>query len=380
MENLGEAASRRTGHSMKILITGNMGYVGPAVVKQLRRAYPSSILIGIDTGYFAHCLTTRAPLPECQADLQYFGDVRQFPELLLEGVDAIVHLAALSNDPMGNRYEEITLDINHRASVELARRAKRAGVGSFAFASSCSVYGTADSGPRNEQSTVNPLTAYARSKVMTESDLEGLADANFKVTALRFATACGMSDRLRLDLVLNDFVACAVSSGKITILSDGTPWRPLINVKDMARAFEWAVGRANSNGGDFTLLNAGSNSWNYQVSALAEAVAKALPGTEVSINKDAQPDKRSYRVDFSRFEKLAPNHQPTCDLDGTITELKEGLEKMGFRDQAFRDGWMIRLKMLDQLRTDGLLNDRLGWECRATNLPETASVGANGRT
>jgi nucleoside-diphosphate-sugar epimerase len=361
---------------MKILITGNMGYVGPAVVKQLRRAYPSSVLVGIDMGYFAHCLTTRKPLPECQVDTQYFGDVRELPEALLEGVDAIVHLAALSNDPMGNRYEEITLDINYRASVELARRAKRAGVNSFAFASSCSVYGSADSGPRNENSTVNPLTAYARSKVMTESDLEGLADANFKVTALRFATACGMSDRLRLDLVLNDFVACAVSSGKITILSDGTPWRPLINVKDMARAFEWAVGRTHTNGGSFALLNAGSNSWNHQVRQLAEAVARVIPDTDVSINKDAQPDKRSYRVDFSRFEELAPNHQPVYNLEETIADLKEGLEAMGFRDQAFRDGWMIRLKMLDQLRNDGLLNDRLAWDCRATSLPEIASITA----
>src|SRR5581483_1059581 len=180
--------------------------------------------------------------------------------------------AALSNDPMGNRYEEVTLEINYRASVELARRAKRAGVRSFAFASSCSVYGTADSGPRNEKSEVNPLTAYARSKVMTEADLERLADDSFTVTALRFATACGMSDRLRLDLVLNDFVAGAVASGKITILSDGTPWRPLINVEDMARAFEWAVGRPSTNGGSFVVVNTGSNRWNYQVRDLAEAV------------------------------------------------------------------------------------------------------------
>jgi nucleoside-diphosphate-sugar epimerase len=361
---------------MKILITGNMGYVGPAVVKQLRRAYPDSTLVGIDMGYFAHCLTTRAPLPECQVDTQYFGDVREIPESLLTGVNAIVHLAALSNDPMGNRYEEMTLDINHRASLELARRAKRAGVDSFAFASSCSVYGSADSGPRNEKSGVNPLTAYARSKVITERDLEGLADSNFKVTVLRFATACGMSDRLRLDLVLNDFVACAVSSGKITILSDGTPWRPLINVSDMARAFEWAVGRASSNGGSFALLNAGSNSWNYQVRDLAKAVARMIPGTEVSVNKDAQPDKRSYRVDFSRFEELAPHHQPICNLEGTIVDLKEGLETMGFRDAAFRESWMIRLKMLDQLRANDFLNDRLEWNSRLKNVSQVAPVSA----
>ena len=376
MEDLGKTSYWGGGLGMKILITGNMGYVGPALVKHLRRAYPSSVLLGIDAGYFAHCLTTRAPLPECQTDVQHFGDVRKFPESLLGGVDAIVHLAALSNDPISNQYEEITMDINYHASVELARRAKRAGVKNFAFASSCSVYGSAESGPRNETSTVNPLTAYARSKVMAESELERLADSNFQVTALRFATACGISERLRLDLVLNDFVACAVSSGKITILSDGTPWRPLINVKDMARAFEWAVGREASNGGAFALVNAGSNVWNYQVRELAEAVARVIPGTAVSINGDAPPDKRSYRVDFSRFERLAPNHQPVRTLEDTITELKTGLEAVGFCDPAFRDGWMIRLKMLDRLRNEGLLSERLEWEDRTARVSEAAPVTA----
>jgi nucleoside-diphosphate-sugar epimerase len=361
---------------MKILITGNMGYVGPAVVKRLRRAFPGATLIGFDTGYFARCLTTPGPLPECHADLQFFGDIRKLPESLLEGVEAVVHLAALSNDPMGNSYEEITLDINYRSSVELARRAKRAGVRSFAFASSCSVYGSADSGARTEDSEVNPLTAYARSKVMTESDLEGLAGGSFNVTALRFATACGMSDRLRLDLVLNDFVAGAVASGKITILSDGTPWRPLINVNDMARAFEWAVGRSRSNGGSFVVVNTGSNTWNYQVRDLAEAVARVIPGTEVSINKDAQPDKRSYRVDFTRFQSLAPDHQPVYSLEDTITELQAGLTAMAFRDESFRGGWMIRLKTLDQLRRGGLLNDRLEWDFRASSVQDIATATA----
>jgi nucleoside-diphosphate-sugar epimerase len=362
---------------MKILVTGNMGYVGPGVMKQLRRTYPSATLIGFDAGFFAHCLTTRAPLPECQADVQYFGDVRRPPESLLDGVDAVVHLAALSNDPIGNRYEEMTLDINYRASVEMARRAKRAGARWFAFASSCSVYGSADSGPRNENSAVNPLTAYARSKVMTEGELQRLADGNFCVTALRFATACGMSDRLRLDLVLNDFVACAVSSGKITILSDGTPWRPLINVSDMARAFAWAVARQNANGGDFCVVNAGSNRWNYQVRELAEAVARVIPGTEVSINKDAQPDKRSYRVDFGCFERLAPDHQPLWTLEDSIATLKAGLEAIGFHDQNFREGFMIRLKTLDKLRNDGLVNENLGWMFRAAKTAELAAASAS---
>ena len=258
-------------------------------------------------------------------NVQYFGDMRQFPSEILSGVDAVVHLAAISNDPIGNRFEEVTLDINYRASVELAKKAKEAGVNSFVFASSCSMYGSADDSARTEKSTLNPLTAYAKSKVLTEKDLEPLASDKFKVTSLRFSTACGWSDRLRLDLVLNDFVAGSVASQQITILSDGTPWRPLINVKDMARAIDWAIGRAGTNGGHFLAVNVGSDEWNYQVKDLAEAVAAVIPGTTVSINKDAQPDKRSYKVNFDLFKKLAPSHQPKVSLVESIEELKNGL-------------------------------------------------------
>lgn len=223
---------------MKILITGNMGYIGPRVVQRFQQSYPQAILVGLDAGYFAHCLTNAHVLPECRADIQYFSDVRRLPPEAISEVDAIVHLAAISNDPMGNIFEEVTFDINHRASVDLAKEAKRNGVKAFIFASSCSMYGLADDTPRKESSPLNPLTAYAKSKSYTEVELQKLADKHFKVTSLRFATACGMSERLRLDLVVNDFVACAVTSKNITILSDGTPWRPLIHVKDMARAFD----------------------------------------------------------------------------------------------------------------------------------------------
>lgn len=346
---------------MKILITGNMGYVGPGVVAQLRASYPQAVLAGYDIGFFAGNLTNALILPECLVDLQHFSDVRTIPVQLLEGVDAVVHLAAISNDPMGNKYEEVTLDINYRASVELARKAKQAGVNSFVFASSCSVYGFAEEGARTEQSQVNPLTAYARSKVFTERDLQELADGNFKVTCLRFATACGMSPRLRLDLVLNDFVAGAISAGKISILSDGTPWRPLINVKDMARAIDWAITRTTAAGGDYLVVNAGSDSWNYQVRELAEAVARVIPGVEVSINRDAQPDKRSYKVNFDLFRSLAPDHQPRHDLFTTISDLQSGLQAMGFQDQDFRNSHFVRLKVLESLREAGVVTAQLGW-------------------
>ena len=345
---------------MKILITGNLGYVGPWVTRQLRRRYPDASLVGVDVGYFAHCLTDACRVPEALLDAQYYADIRNLPPALLDGVDAIVHLAAISNDPMGNAFEDVTLDVNHRAGVELARQAKAAGVRHFVFASSCSVYGSADDQPRTERSAVDPLTAYAKSKVLTEQGLQELAGANFRVSCLRFATACGMSDRLRLDLVLNDFVACALSTGRITVLSDGTPWRPLINVKDMALAIEWALGR-DGTGGDFLVVNAGTNAWNYQVQELARAVAQAIPGTEVSINDAAPPDKRSYRVDFSLFQSLAPAHQPQADLLGTIDALRNGLAAMHFHDQDFRNSSFMRLRVLSDLMSRGLLNRALEW-------------------
>ena len=347
---------------MKILITGNMGYVGPCVVHRLRTSYPNASLIGFDMGYFANCLTNTEIFPECNVDVQYFSDVRCLPKDLLRDVDAIVHLAAISNDPMGNTYEEVTVDINYRATIELAKKAKEAGVKTFVYASSCSMYGAAaDDKPRTEQSLLNPLTAYAKSKVLSEKDLEKISDKRFAVTSLRFSTACGMSQRLRLDLVLNDFVASAVASKKITILSDGTPWRPLINIKDMARAIDWAVKRDAAHGGEFLAVNVGSNEWNYQVKDLAEAVAKIIPGINISINKDAQPDKRSYRVSFDLFKSMAPEYQPEVDLITTVKELKDGLEAMGFNNEDFRNSKFMRLKVLTHLRNERLLTEKLEW-------------------
>jgi nucleoside-diphosphate-sugar epimerase len=346
--------------NLKIMVTGNMGYVGPCVLRQLRHSYPQATLVGLDNGYFAHCLTNADVLPELKADIQYFADVRRLPADILQGVDVIVHLAAISNDPMGNTFEEVTFDVNFRASVNLAKQAKSAGVKSFVFASSCSMYGLADDTPRKETSPLNPLTAYAKSKVRTETELQKLADKTFSVTCPRFATACGMSQRLRLDLVVNDFVACAVASRNITILSDGTPWRPLIHVRDMARAIDWAASRGATHG-DFLAVNVGSNTWNYQVKQLAEAVAKVIPGISISINKNAPPDNRSYRVDFGLYEKLAPMHQPQVDLLATIRELKAGLEAMGFNDPQFRGSKYMRLEVLKRLREQGLIDGNLVW-------------------
>ncbi len=353
---------------MKILITGNMGYVGPRVVERLRASRPDATLVGLDAGYFAHCLTDSTALPERRIDCQYFGDVRRISAGVLSGVDAVIHLAAVSNDPIGAAYEETTLDVNHRATVELARNAKQAGATSFVFASSCSMYGFAEDGVRTEASPLNPLTAYARSKVMAERDLESLAEDGFDVTCLRFATACGASERLRLDLVLNDFVAGAVASNRVVLLSDGSPWRPLIHVDDMARAIDWALTRGGESG-PFLAVNAGSDEWNYQVRELAETVARIVPNVEVSIPSDAAPDRRSYKVDFSLFKSLAPAHQPQVDLETAIHGLWDALRQIGFADANFRSSRFSRLTVLNELRRAGLLSDDLEWVSRSNGHP-----------
>ena len=356
---------------MKILIAGNMGYIGPSVTNQLRNTFPEAELIGFDIGYFAHCLTHVSFLPEVKLNRQVFGDIRKFPEKLLKGVDAVIDLAAISNDPMGNKYEEITLDINYRSAVKLARMAKEAGVKSFIYASSCSMYGAADQYPKTENDELNPLTAYAKSKVYAEEELEPLADNDFKVTCLRFATACGFSNRLRLDLVLNDFVAGALISKEISILSDGTPWRPMINTRDMARAIEWGIVRDISQGGNFLAINAGSNEWNNQVKPLADSIVKIIPGVKIHVNPDAPPDKRSYRVNFSLFKNLAPDHQPVNDLEITIRQLIDGLTGMKFNDPDFRESIYIRLKTLNRLQSEQYLNGNLEWTFKQVGVVES---------
>lgn len=359
---------------MNTLITGNLGYVGAGVVEHLRTCFPHSVLAGYDAGYFAHCTTGVAALPERHLDRQHLGDVRELDPRALADVEGVVHLAAVSNDPIGNRYRDVTLAINHRASVEVARRAKAAGVRCFVLASSCSVYGSAENGLTTEESAVAPLTAYATSKALAEADLRELADDTFTVTCLRFATACGMSDRLRLDLVLNDFVAGAVASGRIGILSDGTPWRPLIHVRDMARGFAWALQRTTAAGGPFLAINVGSDEWNHQVRDLAEAVAAVMPGVDVTIGADAPPDRRSYRVGFGRYREMAPDHQPRVGLRQAIEELVAGLERMGFDDAGFRDSQLVRLRALERLRDVGLIDADLRWRSPAPS-PEGAGVG-----
>jgi nucleoside-diphosphate-sugar epimerase len=347
---------------MRVLITGALGYIGPAVIANLRKRFPESELIGLDAGFFVNCLTTRGGAPEIKLDAQRFMDVRDVSIDDLRGVDVVVHLAAISNDPLGSRFADATDAINRVASLKLAQCARCAGVRHFVFASSCSVYGSATAGPRRETDATDPLTAYARSKIGVEEGLHQMDLGQMIVTCLRFATACGFSDRTRLDLVLNDFVACALTSKRVSVLSDGTPWRPLIDIRDMARAIEWAATRDVEAGGQLLVVNVGSNDRNHQVRDLALAVERLVPGTAIEINPIAAPDPRSYRVDFSLFNKLAPEHQPCFDLMSSISELVNGLNAIDFADCNFRKtSHTIRLNMISHLMANHQLTSDLRW-------------------
>ena len=346
---------------MKVLITGNLGYVGSVLCGFLARECPGVELIGLDSGFFGHCVTEPTSYPERALKIQYFADVRDVKTNILEGVDALVHLAAISNDPMGNEFEGVTQDINELATINLARMAVKAGVKHFVFASSCSMYGAASGAAKREEDTLNPLTAYAKSKVNVEKVVAEMNLEKMAFTSLRFATACGWSPRLRLDLVLNDFVACAIASKKITVLSDGSPWRPLIDVEDMCRAIAWGISRRADVGGQFLAVNAGSKVGNFQVKDLARAVASVLEGTTISINSNALPDSRSYMVDFSLYERLAPEHQPQVTLHESITRIATGLSSIGFNNPEFRNSIYMRLNTLRLHLSAGALSNQLRW-------------------
>lgn len=342
-----------------ILITGYSGYVGATLIKYLITKYPNYSFYGYDNGYFR--FDNLNTFYDIEYILNYtypYSDIRKFDEKILKDfeIDTIIHLAAISNDPISNKFEELTKDINIKASCNLALIAKKLGVKNFIFASSCSVYGYAENGEVNEKSPTNPLTPYAKSKLFLENHLSDLADSDFKVTCLRFATACGWSDKLRLDLVLNDFVASALVNKKIEILSDGTPWRPLVDTWDMARAIDWAIHR---DGNNYEIVNVGS--YNYQVKQLAEFVKEQLPETEIVINSNAAPDKRSYKVNFDKFKTLAPNYIPKFSIQESIKDLINGLNSFNFNDKEFRKGNLIRLNRLNNLKEKQLINNNLEW-------------------
>jgi nucleoside-diphosphate-sugar epimerase len=287
-------------------------------------------------------------------------DIRDIQPDDLRGFDAVVHLAALSNDPMGELQPEWTYQINHQGSVHLARVARDAGVKRFLYSSSCSIYGVADEDLATESSPVRPLSAYAISKVRAEDDLANLADGDFSPVYLRNATAYGVSSCLRLDLVLNNLAAWAFTTGRIQIMSDGTPWRPIVHIEDISRTFA-AVLKAPREAIHNQAFNVGSNSENYRVSELAELVREAMPHCQITHSKESGPDPRSYRVDFSKIHGLMPELQPVWNARKGIAELRDAYARVNLKLEEFQGRKYIRVKQLRHLLDTRQLDGTLRW-------------------
>ena len=341
---------------MKILVVGNMGYVGSVLVPYLRNNYPQSFIAGLDIGYFSERILPNYN-PESSLDKQIIMDIRDLQKSNIQGYDVIINLAAVSNDPMGEEFESATREINFLAGVRLAKLAKQVGVKKFIFASSCGVYGQGGGKPKTELDEVNPLTEYAKSKINSEVELSKIASPKFIIKCLRFSTACGFSPRLRLDIVLNDFVAASIVKKHINILSDGNPWRPIIHVQDMARAIHWSIEA--SNDAVFQILNVGSINANFQVKELAEAVKTVNPTVEISINKKASPDKRTYKVDFSAYNNLAQNYQPIFSLEDSVKDLIKNIELLSLNGEDVKSSEFIRLKSLKESIKNNLIDSNL---------------------
>lgn len=322
---------------MDVLVTGHRGYIGVQLVDVLQRA--GHTVTGCDSGLFDGCEWE----PYATADLELQKDVRALELDDVRGHDCVMHLAAISNDPMGDVDPELTLSVNRDASVRLAELAKQAGVPRFLFAGSCSVYGQATDHDVVESDPLNPLTAYARSKIEVEEAVRPLADETFTPVFLRNATAYGDSPMLRIDLVVNNLLACAHALGEIRIMSDGTPWRPLIHCRDIARAF-LALAEADVPPG--TAVNVGANDENYQVRDVAALVQELLPDARIEFTGEAGNDPRSYRVSFDLLSRLVPSFRLEYTLRRGMQELHEKLREHGFSREDWESDRFVRLRRL----------------------------------
>jgi nucleoside-diphosphate-sugar epimerase len=339
---------------MRVLVTGARGYIGTVMVPMMLEA--GHEVVGIDTDLYRRSTfgSWREPIRTI------VKDVRAVERSDLAGFDAVAHLAALSNDPLGDLNPELTYDINHRASVHLARTAKAAGVGRFVFASSCSNYGAAGDAPVDETSELNPVTAYGRTKVLVEQDVAKLADDRFTPTFLRCATAYGASPRLRFDVVLNNLVAWAFTTGKVFLKSDGTPWRPIVHIEDISRAF-LAVLAAPTDVVRAQAFNVGRNDQNYRIREIAEIVKETVPGCEISFAADAGPDKRNYRADFKKIARLLPSFEPCWDARTGAKQLLEAYRAVGLKLEDFEGPRYRRIDQLKRLMAEGCLGPDLRW-------------------
>lgn len=337
---------------MKVLLTGHQGYLGTVLAPMLLEA--GHEVVGLDTGWFADCLLGPAPTDPPSI----IKDLREVTLADLEGFDAVVHFAALSNDPLGALAPEITHDINHHASVRLAELAKQAGVGRFVYASTCSVYGASGGDALvAETAPLAPITPYAVSKVRVEGDVGAMADGDFHPTFLRNATAFGFSPRLRADIVLNNLVGHAILSNVVLVLSDGTPWRPLVHAADIADA-TLAVLAAPTDAIHNRAFNVGDEANNMTVAAIAQHVVDAVPGAELRITGEAGADPRSYRVDFAAIRAALPGFRARRGVAEGAEELARAYRDFGLTDRDFAERF-VRLAVLRQHQAAGQVDGSL---------------------
>lgn len=345
---------------MKLFVTGVEGYIGCLLAPYLQQR--GHDIVGLDTGYYRDgwLFSDRSLVPGFPRTVN--RDIRQIEAGDLEGVDAVVHLAELSNDPLGENDPDLTFQINHQASVRLAQLAKDAGVKRFVYTSSCSVYGVASGGEAmTERSPTNPQTAYAKCKTLVERDVAPLASATFSPTFLRNATAYGASPRMRFDIVLNNLCGIAATTGKIAMTSDGTPWRPLVHVLDICEAIACVLD-APRDAVHGEIFNVGHDADNYQVREIAEIVAEHYTGCELSFGSNGA-DNRSYRVSFAKIHEQLPGFKCSWDARKGARQLHTVFQRIGLDRALFEARPFTRLKQLKYLASTGQLDERLFWTC-----------------